>query len=81
MLRLISTARDVALTVYDVVKNTDNAFLTVFMHLTGAGVGRTGFKNAGNARRGMSSKAYDSLGNVKVKLDKVSSIREDVCKF
>ncbi|CAO2657798.1 Nn.00g070580.m01.CDS01 [Neocucurbitaria sp. VM-36] len=69
LLRLIGAAGDIAMTVYDVIQSPDNAFLAVFMHLAGAGVGRGGFRSAAEARRGMTSKEYNSLGNVKGKLD------------
>jgi len=81
MLRLIGTVGDAGMLVHDLVENPENAFMTVFSYLAGAGVGRAGFKNAANARRGMSSKEYESLGNVKVKLDKVTSIRGSSCKI
>jgi hypothetical protein len=80
MLRLIGTIGEAGMLVYDVVENPDNAFITIFSSLAGAGVGRSGFKNAANARRGMSSKEYESLGNVKVRLDKLTSIRGSSCK-
>jgi hypothetical protein len=81
MLRLIGSAGDIALTVYDVIKSPDNAFLAVFSHLAGAGLGRSGFSNAAQARRGMSGKEYTSLGNVRGKLDQVISIRGNTCKL
>jgi hypothetical protein len=81
MLRLIGTAGEAGMAIHDLVKNPENAFMTVFSYLAGAGVGRGGFKNAANARRGMSSKEYESLGNVKVKLDKLTSIRGSSCKI
>lgn len=81
MLRLIGTVGEAGLVVYDLVENPENAFLTIFSYVAGAGVGRSGFKNAANARRGMSSKEYQSLGNVKVKLDMLTSIRGSTCKI
>jgi hypothetical protein len=81
MLRLIGSVGDIALTVYDVIKSPDNAFLAVFSHLAGAGLGRSGFSNAAKARRDMSGKEYTSLGNVKVKLDQVINIRGNTCKL
>jgi hypothetical protein len=80
LLRLIGTAGDIAMTVYDVIKSPDNAFLAVFMHLAGAGIGRSGFRNAAEARRGMTGKEYTSLGNVRGKLDQVINIRGQTCK-
>jgi hypothetical protein len=81
MLRLIGTIGEVGMLVHDLVENPENAFMTIFGFVAGAGVGRGGFKNAANARRGMSSKEYESLGNVKVKLDKLTSIRGSSCKI
>ncbi|KAI2477549.1 Glycoside hydrolase family 18 protein [Pyrenophora tritici-repentis] len=81
MLRLIGTVGDASMLVHDLVENPENAFMTVFSFLLGAGVGRGGFKDAANARRDMGSKEYESLGNVKVKLDKVTSIRGSSCKI
>ena len=80
MLRLIGTIGEASMFVCDVVENPDNAFITISRYLARAGVGRSGFKNAANARRGMSSKEYKSLGNVKVRLDKLTSIRGSSCK-
>ncbi|XP_014561985.1 glycoside hydrolase family 18 protein [Bipolaris victoriae FI3] len=81
MLRLVGTVGEAGLVVYDLVENPENAFLTIFSYVAGAGVGRSGFKNAANARRGMSSKEYQSLGNVKVKLNMLTSIRGSTCKI
>jgi hypothetical protein len=81
MLRLIGTIGEAGMLVHDIVENPENAFMTVFSFLAGAGVGRTGFRNAANARRGMSSKEYESLGNVKLRLDKLTSIRGASCKI
>ncbi|KAF2819903.1 putative glycosyl hydrolase, family 18 [Ophiobolus disseminans] len=81
LLRLIGSVGDIAMTVYDVVQDPKNAFLAVFMHLAGAGVGRTGFRNAAQARRGMSAKEYASLGPVKAKMDSIINIRGNTCKL
>ncbi|EFQ86712.1 hypothetical protein PTT_17964 [Pyrenophora teres f. teres 0-1] len=58
-----------------VMENLEKAFMTVFHYLLGAGVGRGGFNDAANARRGMGSKD-EKLGNVKV-----TSIRGSLCKL
>jgi hypothetical protein len=81
MLRLIGAVGDAGMLVHDLVENPENAFVTIFSYLAGAGVGRGGFKDAAGARRGMSSKEYESLGNVKVKLDTITSIRGSSCKI
>jgi hypothetical protein len=46
-----------------------------FNYLAGAGVGRSGFKNAADARRGMGMKELDSLGNIKASLNRAQSLR------
>jgi hypothetical protein len=81
LLRLIGGVGDAGMLVYDLVKDPENAFMTVFSYLAGAGVGRSGFRSAANSRRGMSSKEYNSLGNVKLRLDEVTSIRGNTCKI
>ncbi|KAF1972056.1 glycoside hydrolase [Bimuria novae-zelandiae CBS 107.79] len=79
MIRLIGGVGDAALTVYDIVQSPENAFMAVFMYLAGAGVGRSGFRNAANSRRSISKEDLDSLGNVKVRLDKIESLRVRSC--
>jgi hypothetical protein len=77
--RLIGTVGDAALTVYGVVQDPENAFMTVFSALAGAGVGRGGFKKAASSRRHMKKEDYDSLGPVKGKLDTVEDLRGGMC--
>lgn len=79
MLRLIGGVGDAAMTIYDIVQSPENAFMAVFSSLAGAGVGRAGFKSAAKSRRSISKKDYDSLGTVKVKLDKIESLRAKSC--
>ncbi|KFZ10472.1 hypothetical protein V501_05180 [Pseudogymnoascus sp. VKM F-4519 (FW-2642)] len=79
MLRLIGTAGDAGLMVYDVVTHPTNAFMSVFTFLAGAGVGCSGFRNAANSRRGITPDVYNALGGVKTNLDKVHSIRDSIC--
>jgi hypothetical protein len=81
MLRLIGAAGEAGMLVHDLIEDPQNAFVTIFSYLAGAGVGRGGFKNAASARRGMSSREFESLGNVRVKLDKLTSIRGSSCKI
>ncbi|KAL2140528.1 hypothetical protein VTI28DRAFT_3732 [Corynascus sepedonium] len=75
LLRLIGTAGEAGLAVYTVVQNPENAFMAVFSALAGAGVGRAGFKKGASSRRAMTVKEYNSLGNVKTRLDKVDELR------
>lgn len=81
LLRLMGAAEDAGMLVHDLVKNPENAFMTIFSYLAGAGVGRGGFRSAANARRGMSSKEFDSLGNVKTRLTTITRIRGNTCKI
>ncbi|KAL5114914.1 hypothetical protein ACEQ8H_007161 [Pleosporales sp. CAS-2024a] len=77
--RLIGGVGDAAVTVYEVVKDPDNAFMAVFSYLAGAGLGRSGFRNAANSRRAIKTDDYNALGSVKVKLDDVQSPRGKMC--
>ena len=79
IIRLIGASGDAAMTVYDIVEDPKNAFMTVFMYVAGAGIGRGGFKNAANARRSMSQNDLAGLGNVKKSLDRVESLRGLMC--
>ncbi|KAI2782388.1 putative glycosyl hydrolase, family 18 [Daldinia loculata] len=79
LLRLIGATGDAGVAVYDIVNDPENAFMAVFSYLAGAGLGRAGFRNAANSRRGLTSSEYDSLGGVKTKLDLVESIRGGIC--
>ncbi|KFY07990.1 hypothetical protein V492_06644 [Pseudogymnoascus sp. VKM F-4246] len=79
MLRLIGTTGEAGLGIYDLVTHPENAFMSVFTFLAGAGVGRAGFRNAANSRRGVTPDVYNSLGGVKTNLDKVHAIRASIC--
>lgn len=79
LLRLIGTTGDAGMAIYDIVNNPENAFMAVFSYLAGASLGRAGFRNAANSRRGITSSEYDSLGGVKTKLDLIERIRGGIC--
>ncbi|KAK1966080.1 glycoside hydrolase [Colletotrichum sublineola] len=81
LLRLVEVGAEVGLAVYSVVNDPNNAFMTVFTTLLAAGFGRSGFRNAANSRRGMSSNEYNSLGNIKPKLDTITSLRSGMCSL
>ncbi|KAL0930175.1 glycoside hydrolase family 18 protein [Colletotrichum truncatum] len=81
LLRLIEVGAEVGVAVYSVVKDPDNAFMTVFSTLLGAGFSRGGFRSAAGSRRGMSSAEYNSLGNIKPKLDTINSLRGGMCSL
>ncbi|KAJ4416952.1 hypothetical protein N0V85_002069 [Neurospora sp. IMI 360204] len=75
VLRMIGRVGNAALGIYDVVNDPSNALGTILSSLIGAELGRGGFKAAAGARRSMSFKEYNNLGNVKTKLDRVENIR------
>jgi hypothetical protein len=75
LLSLVGAVGEVALGIYEVVQDPENAFTAVFMALAGAGVGRAGFTKAAGARRDLTEEEYKSLGGVKTKLDKVTELR------
>jgi hypothetical protein len=65
--------------VHDLIENPENAFISIFTYLAGAGVGRKGFKSAADSRRAMTSANIESLGNVKSSLSRVTSLRGLTC--
>lgn len=75
LLQLVGAVGDVAMAIYDTVRDPQNAFGEIFAALAGAGVGRAGFRKAADARRALTEKEYKSLGDVKTKLDKVGELR------
>ncbi|PVI08686.1 glycoside hydrolase family 18 protein [Periconia macrospinosa] len=77
--RLIGSVGDAAITIYDIVKNPEGAFLAVFTYVAGAGVGRGGFRNAANSRRSIPTKDIDGMGNVKTKLNDIDGLRGIMC--
>lgn len=81
LLRLVEAGAEAGMAVYGVISDPDNAFMTVFSTLLGAGFSRGGFRDAANARRGMSSAEYNSLGNVKGNLDTINSLRGGMCSL
>lgn len=79
ILSLIGTVGEAGLLVYGIIEDPDSAFMAVFGYLAGAAVGRSGFRSAASARRGMSSKELDSLGSIKGSLDKINTLRGSSC--
>ncbi|GKT41013.1 uncharacterized protein ColSpa_01194 [Colletotrichum spaethianum] len=69
LLQLVEVGAEVDLAVYSIFHDRDKAFMTVFSILLGTGFSRGKFRDAANSRRGMSSGEYNTLGNVKPKLD------------
>ena len=81
ILRMIGRVGEAAMGIYDVVNDPGNALGIILSSLIGAELGRGGYKTAASARRGMSPKEYNNLGNVKTKLDRVENIRGGFCSF
>lgn len=79
LIRLIGAAGEIGMTVFGVISDPDNAFMTIFSSLMGAGFRSGAFRDAANSRRSMSSNEYNSLGNIKPNLDKVNNIRGGMC--
>ena len=83
LLRAIGRIGEAGLLVYEAVNAEDGAFVAVLAELIG-GLGRRGknYKDAASHRRGMSKAEYESLGNVKTKLDTVNGLRSGkMCKI
>ncbi|KAL5364727.1 putative glycosyl hydrolase, family 18 [Aspergillus floccosus] len=81
LLRLAGTAGDAGLLLHDIIEHPENAFMSVFSYLAGAGVGRAGFKNAANSRRSMKSSDIDSLGSLKNDLNLIETVRSATCRI
>ncbi|GFG26431.1 killer toxin subunits alpha/beta [Aspergillus udagawae] len=81
MLRLAGAAGETGLLVHDIIERPENAFMSVFSYLAGAGVGRAGFKNAANARRSMKASDINNLGPMKVDLDLIETVRGVTCRI
>ena len=79
ILTMIGPAGEVGLLVYDIVKDPDNAFMSIFAALAGAALGRGGFKDAAIARRKMTSGELKDLGPIKDKIDVISNLRGSSC--
>ena len=78
--RLIGTTGELALTVYDIVDNPENAFLAIFGFLAGGARSREDYRGAADSKRAIKKEDFDSLGPIKVNLDRVSAIRGNSCK-
>lgn len=83
ILSLIGALGETGLLVHGIVEDPESALMAVFDLLAGAGVGRGGFRDAAETRRGMSSKEMNSLGPIKGKgkLDMVSDLQGSRCSI
>lgn len=81
LLSLIGVVGEAGLLVYGIVEDPDSAFMTIFGALAGAGIGRSGFRNAADSRRSMSSGELEKLGTIKNKLDLIETIRGGSCSI
>ncbi|KID93426.1 hypothetical protein MAJ_10605, partial [Metarhizium majus ARSEF 297] len=79
MLRLIGAAGDAGMTVYDIVKDPSNAFMAAFGYILGAGVGRSGFRNAANSRRAVRTRELAAVGSLKTDLQRIQVSRKEIC--
>ena len=79
LIALVGAAGDAGLTLYSIIEDPSNAFMSVFSYLAGAGVGRTGFSKAASARRAMTSDDIKKLGSVKKDLDTIESLHGTTC--
>jgi hypothetical protein len=80
VLSLIGAAGETGLLVYGIVEDPDSAFMAIFAALSGAALGRGGFRNAAIARRDMTSSELRDLGPIKDKLDVINNIRGSSCR-
>ncbi|KAI9148911.1 Killer toxin subunits alpha/beta [Paramyrothecium foliicola] len=81
VLSLLGTAGEAGMLVYDIVQDPQSGFMGAFLALAGAGLGRSGFKNAANQRRGMSGPELNALGPIKDRLSNIETIRGGMCKL
>ncbi|KJK92746.1 hypothetical protein H633G_03370 [Metarhizium anisopliae BRIP 53284] len=79
MLRLIGAAGDAGMTVYDIVKDPSNAFMAAFGYVLGAGVGRSGFRDAANSRRAVRPRELAAVGSLKTDLRRIQVSRKNIC--
>lgn len=79
LLRLVEVGPEVGVAVLSVINDPESAFMTIFSTLLGAGFSRGGFRDAARLRRGMGSADYNSLGDVKERLDAINKLRGGIC--
>lgn len=76
ILSMVGNLGEAALTVYGIVQDPDSAFMAIFSALAGAALGRGGFREAAQSRRGMTGDSITKLGvPVKNRLDSVDKLR------
>ncbi|KAG8408038.1 hypothetical protein J3459_018274 [Metarhizium acridum] len=79
MLRLIGATGDAGMIVYDIVKDPSNAFMAAFGYVLGAGVGRSGFRDAANSRRAVRPRELVAVGSLKIDLQRIQTSRKNIC--
>ena len=79
LLRLIGVTGEAGMLVHDIVADPQNAFISIFIYLAGAGVGKKGFRDAAESRRDLPAAEKDRLGGIKLRLDRVESLRGKTC--
>lgn len=80
-LQMVEAAGEAGLMAYAIVQDPDNAFMTVFSTLAGAGLGRGEWGKAAKARRSMADGDVKKLGSIKDDLDTISFVRGGSCKI
>ncbi|KAH7116609.1 putative glycosyl hydrolase, family 18 [Dactylonectria estremocensis] len=80
-LQMVEAAGEAGLMAYSIVQDPDNAFMTVFSTLAGAGLGRENWGKAATARRDMKDADVKKLGSIKDDLDTINLLRGGSCRI
>ncbi|KAK3196417.1 hypothetical protein K4F52_000299 [Lecanicillium sp. MT-2017a] len=82
LIRLIGEVGDIALTVYGVVENPNDAFGAIFGYLVGrGGVSNTKLANAAGKRRSIKDGDLKDIKSIKADIDVMQEIRKGVCSL
>ncbi|KAK6443798.1 chitinase [Trichoderma asperellum] len=82
ILRLVGNLGDLGLLTYSIVQDPKSAFMAIFAALAGAGVGKSGFRDAADNMRHMGKAEREGLGpSIAKDLDRIWQVRAGVCKI
>ncbi|QYT04986.1 Chitinase [Trichoderma simmonsii] len=82
ILRLVGNLGDLGLLTYSIVQDPKSAFMVIFAALAGAGVGKSGFRDAADNMRHMGKAEREGLGlSIAKDLDRIWQVRAGVCKI
>jgi hypothetical protein len=82
ILSMLNVVGEAGLLTYAVVDDPDNAFMTIFSSLAGAGLGRGGgWGKAAKSKRDMPQKDLEALGDVKTKVDRFEDVKSPSCRI